>query len=219
MMISYNVNVIRIRAVTNIISRCYNDGGADMAPRNGITLTKILLVATEIVDTNGVEALTLSSLAQKLEVRSPSLYNHFDGLHGIRRLLSIYGLEQLLSVMMRSVIGRSGDEAIREMAKAYIGFARIHPGLYEMTLLFPAGYDEEIQKVSQEIVNLVTQVLEVYQLEKSDAIHITRSLRSLLHGFASLEQKKGFGLPEELDVSLKHMVETFLAGLHIRFQS
>ena len=187
-----------------------------MAPRNGINLHKILLAATEIIDTNGLNELTLTSLAQKLDIRSPSLYNHFDGLPDIRRLLSIYGLEQLLSALMRAAVGRSGDEAIREMAKAYISFARAHPGLYEVTFIAPAYIDDDLQKVGQEIVDLVTQVLEAYQMEKSDTIHIARALRSLLHGFASLEQRGGFGMPIDLDDSFKHMVDTFLAGLHMR---
>ncbi|WP_160036906.1 TetR/AcrR family transcriptional regulator [Paenibacillus sp. An7] len=188
-----------------------------MAPRNGINLHKILLAATEIIDTNGLEELTLASLAQKLDIRSPSLYNHFDGLHDIRRLLSIYGLEQLLSALMRAAVGRSGDEAIREMAKAYISFARAHPGLYEVTLIAPAYNDDDLHKVGQEIVDLVTQVLEAYQMEKSDTIHIARALRSHLHGFASLEQRGGFGMPIDLDESFMHMIDTFLAGLHIRY--
>lgn len=188
-----------------------------MASRNGITLDKILLASTEIIDKQGTEALTLTSLAQKLEVRSPSLYNHFDGLQGIRRLLSLHGLEQLHSILMRAVIGRSGDEAIRGMATAYVGFARSHPGLYELTLMSPPERDEELQRASQDIVELVTRVLEVYRMDKTDSIHVARSLRSLLHGFASLEQKGGFGLPVDLDDSLTHMIDLFLAGLRVRY--
>lgn len=185
-----------------------------MAQRNAINLNTILQAATEIVDMSGVEELTLTSLAQKLEIRSPSLYNHFDGLHGLRRLLSIYGLEQLLTVLMHSAVGRSGDEAIREMARAYVSFTRSHPGLYEITFL--AQQDPEMMKVGQEIVDLAIQVLKAYQLENSDVIHMARAFRSILHGFASLEQKGGFGLPLDLDASLEQMIDTFLAGLHAR---
>lgn len=188
-----------------------------MAPRNGIKLNNILQAATEIVDANGVDELTLTSLAQRLEIRSPSLYNHIDGLQDIRRLLSIHGLEQLRSELMRAAIGRAGDDAIREMAKAYVAFARSHPGLYEATLLTPSGEDAELNRVGQEIVDLVTQVLNAYRLEKSDSLHMARALRSILHGFASLEHRGGFGLPLDLDESLMEMTETFLAGLHARY--
>lgn len=187
-----------------------------MAPRNSINLNVILQAATEIVDTGGVEELSITSLAQKLDIRSPSLYNHFKGLQAIRKLLSIYGLEQLLNVLIRAAIGRSGDEAIREMAKAYVAFARSHPGLYEVTLLATGPLESDTQEVGQEIVDLVTQVLKVYQLEEMDTIHMARALRSILHGFASLEQKGGFGLPFDLDISLQTIIDTFLAGLHVR---
>lgn len=190
-----------------------------MAPRNSINLNNILKAATEIVDTSGVDELTLTALAQKLDIRSPSLYNHFNGLVGIRKLLSVYGLEQLLNVLIRAAIGRSGDEAIHEMAKAYVKFARSHPGLYEVTLQAPGPQDSEVVQVGQEIVDLVTQVLKAYQLEELDAIHMARALRSILHGFASLEQKGGFGLPYDLDDSLQMIIDTFLAGLHARYPS
>jgi hypothetical protein len=46
------------------------------------------------------------------------------------------------------------------------------------------------------------------------ALHAIRGLRSVLHGFASLEQKGGFGLPLDLDVSFRLLVDAFLTGLH-----
>lgn len=192
-------------------------GAADMAPKNGITLDKIVHAATEMIDREGVEALTLASLAQKLEVRSPSLYNHFDGLHDLRRCLSLYGLKQLHDALMRAAIGRSGDEAIRAIAKAYLAFVRKHSGLYEMTLMFPPDHDEQLQKASQEIVDVVTQVLEAYSVDQTIRIHLARSLRSMLHGFAALEQKAGFRLAVDRDDSLTHMIDTFLAGIHVRY--
>lgn len=186
-----------------------------MAPRNSININNILEAATEIVDQNGIHELTLTSLAQKLEIRSPSLYNHFNGLSGLRSLLSVYGFQQLNQVLMRAAIGRSGDDAIRAMAKAYINFARSHPGLYEVTLSEPTS--PEALQVSEEIVELVTQVLKAYQLDDATQLHMARALRSILHGFASIEQKGGFGLPLDLDESLDEMIETFLVGLHTRF--
>lgn len=185
-----------------------------MSSRTGINLNTILEAATEIADTNGIDEVTLASLAQKLEIRSPSLYNHVQGLHGLRKLLSIYGLEQLLIVLTRAAIGRSGDIAIHEMGKAYVSFARSHPGLYEFTLLAPDPQDPEVQRAGQELVDLVIQVLNAYDLEEEIALHVARGLRSILHGFASLEQKGGFGLQLDNDVSLELLINTFLSGLH-----
>ncbi|NMO97098.1 TetR/AcrR family transcriptional regulator [Paenibacillus lemnae] len=188
-----------------------------MTTRNNINLDKIIQAAAEIIDVHGLENLTLSNLSQKLKIRSPSLYNHIKGLQDIRRLLSLHGLKQLLSVLTRAAVGRSSDEAMREMAKAYLRFARKHPGLYEVTHMAPSHSDHDLYKTGQEIVDLVTQVLEAYQMEPTDTIHIARAFRSQLHGFASLEQRRGFGMSVDLDDSFMHMIDTLLAGLHVRY--
>lgn len=50
-----------------------------MSPRIGLTLPKIVETAAEIADANGIQEVTLVSLAQRLGIRSPSLYNHVKG--------------------------------------------------------------------------------------------------------------------------------------------
>lgn len=50
-----------------------------MSPRIGLTLLKIVETAAEIADANGIQEVTLASLAQRLGIRSPSLYNHVKG--------------------------------------------------------------------------------------------------------------------------------------------
>lgn len=46
----------------------------------GLTKDLILQSAMELVDSVGTEKLTLKKLAEKLGVRSPSLYSHFNSL-------------------------------------------------------------------------------------------------------------------------------------------
>ncbi|PLR76302.1 TetR family transcriptional regulator [Bacillus sp. V3-13] len=185
-----------------------------MSPRIGLDLQIILQAATQIADTEGIEAVTLASLAKKLKIRPPSLYNHVDGLHGLRKKLAIYGLEQLYNRLVREAIGRSGDDAVRALGKEYVAFARSHPGLYEATLLAPDPRDPEVQQAGSKIVDLAVRLMNAYGLEDEAAIHAVRGLRSILHGFASLEQRGGFGIPLDLDVSLRLLIDTFISGIH-----
>ena len=68
-----------------------------MSPRIGLTLQKIVETAAEIADTNGIQEVTLASLAQRLGVRSPSLYNHVKGLQDVRKNLGIYGIKSCIT--------------------------------------------------------------------------------------------------------------------------
>lgn len=186
-----------------------------MSPRIGLDLQTILLAAAELADMHGIDGVTLASLANKLDIRSPSLYNHVNGLPGLRQKLAIYGLGQLLAVMTRAAVGRTKDDAVRALGEAYVSFARTHPGLYDATLRAPDPQDPDVQRAGGEIVDLVLRVLSAYGLENDAALHAVRGLRSILHGFVSLEQRGGFGLPLDLQVSLRLLIDTFLAGIHV----
>jgi AcrR family transcriptional regulator len=183
-------------------------------PRIGLDLTILLQAAAEIADTQGIEGLSLATLAKKLNVRTPSLYNHVDGLPGLRAKLSVYGLEQLHAKLTDSAVGRSGDDAIRAFGEAYITFARSRPGLYDLTLRAPDPHAPEVVQAGKKLVDLLVRLMNGYGLENDDALHAIRGLRSVLHGFASLEQKGGFGLPLDLDKSFRLLLDAFLAGIH-----
>lgn len=184
-----------------------------MSPRIGVDLNHILQAAEEIANTNGIHSVTLASVAKKLGIRSPSLYNHIDGLQDLLNKLAIYGYQELYESMVKAAIGISGDQAIKEMGKAYISFARNRPGLYEATFYASDQHNVEIQGAGSKIVQLVIQVLKHKGIDDEKALHIVRGLRSIFHGFASIEQKGGFGLPLDLDESYQLIIDTFLAGL------
>ena len=184
-----------------------------MSPRRGLELQVILETAAEIANKKGVEAITLAALAKKLQIKPPSLYNHVDGLLGLQNKLAIYGLEQLLKELTKASVGRAGSKAVHAIAEAYISFARKQPGLYELTLKAPNEEDPDYHTAANEIVELFIRIFQAYHLKDEAAIHAVRGIRSLLHGFTSLEQKGGFALSVDLDVSFRVMIDTFLAGI------
>lgn len=182
-------------------------------PRAGLDLDKVLQAAADLADTHGAANLSLSLLAQKLNIRTPSLYNHIDGLPGLRSRLALHGMEQLHSRLVRATAGRKGPEAVRALCAAYLDFARARPGLYEMTLMAPDPLDRELAQAGERLVRLMTEHMADLDLSGDAALHAIRALRSMLHGFSSLEQKGGFGLPLDLNDSFRLMLDTFLAGL------
>jgi hypothetical protein len=94
-----------------------------------------------------------------------------------------------------------------------VNFARKHPGIYEATLLAPDPEDVDVQQAGEKIVDLSVRILQAYHLEGESALHAVRGLRSILHGFSSLEQKGGFKIALDLDESLMVIIKAFLAGI------
>lgn len=184
-----------------------------MSPRLGLDIQIVLQTAAEMADTNGLDEVKLASLAKKLEIRSPSLYNHVDGLPGLRKKLAIYGMKQLNEIMTLAAVGRTKDEAVHSIAKAYITFVRTHPGLYDATIRAVDWEDTEAQLEGEKSVHIILQVLNAYGLKGDKAIHIIRGLHSLLHGFASLERSQAFNIPIDPDESLRMLIDIFLEGI------
>jgi len=183
-------------------------------PRAGLDQQIVLQAAAELADQHGLDELTLAMLAQKLGIRTPSLYNHVRGLPELRKKLAVYGLNKLRDALTRAAIGKSGDDAVRAMAEAYIAFAREHPGLYDATQRSHDRQDAEVQQAAAEVIEPVLRVLHAYGLEGEAVVHTVRGFRSLLHGFASIEQQGGFGMALDLDASFRLLVDIFMSGIH-----
>ncbi len=189
-----------------------------MSPRPKIALDKqtIVMAAAQLANEQGSDHVTLALLAKKLNIKPPSLYNHFEGLPGIKRELALFSLEKLYDGLEAEALEKSlGEESVLAITDAYLSFARENPGLYEFALSAPDPSDEQVNRAGEKIVRLVISKIQPFNLSDDEAIHAVRGLRSIMHGFASLEQKGGFGMPLDLDESYKLTVKTFLQGMKI----
>lgn len=184
-----------------------------MARSAGITREQVITVAAELADQHGLEQLALAHVAAQLGIRLPSLYNHVEGLPGLRHELAIYGLQTLLERITRAAVGKSGDEAVIALSLAVRQFVLERPGLYAATVQAPAPDDEVMQALSQQVLEVIFAVLAPYQLDEQTRIHAARGLRSLAHGFATLEQAAGFAILIDQTESFRWLLQVFLRGL------
>ena len=184
-----------------------------MAKRVGIDRDAVIRAAAKIADDNGWDALTLASVAKKLRIRSPSLYNHVGGLEGLRRELKILALRDLNEALSRATIGKSRDEAVRALADAYRAFVKRHRGTYAATMVAAPKNDRALEAAATNIVETILSVLSGYGLDRREGIHAIRALRSTVHGFAALEIAGGFGIPIDVDKSFDWLVSALLKGL------
>ena len=184
-----------------------------MSHRMGLDTARVVEAAAKLVDEEGIAQLTLGHLAERLGVRTPSLYNHVAGLPGLKHDLMLYCLRDLLDYIRRATIGKSRAEAIVALADAYRAYGKNTPGRYALTLQAPPPRDLEVQAIAQQVVEVVLAVFAPYKLGEEDAIHAVRGLRSIVQGFISLEVAGGFGIPIDTDASFHWLIHLFIAGL------
>jgi AcrR family transcriptional regulator len=184
-----------------------------MARKVGLRRDQVVAAAAGLADREGVGAVTLARVAAELDVRSPSLYSHVDGLAGLRRALALEGATRLGERVAQAADGCHGAEALTAIAHTYRSFVKEHPGVYAAMLPAPAPDDEELYLAYAAPVLVITGVLAAMGVPDAEAVPIIRAFRSALHGFVSLETGGGFGMPEDIDDSFATLVDVLLAGI------
>jgi AcrR family transcriptional regulator len=179
----------------------------------GTAQARVLKGATVLVNQRGLDELSMSELAQALNVRTPTLYSHVAGIDDLKRLLALHGLTELDRAMARATIGKSGPDAVRAVLNAYREFVEKNPGLYAATVPTPPRSDREWSAAVDRLMDTFLACLQHYGLRGAEKIHALRGLRSLVHGFVSLESSGALKHPVNRNDSFAWLVESFLAAL------
>jgi len=189
-------------------------------PRAGLDAEGVVAAAAELADAEGLQELSLARLAQRLGVRSPSLYAHVGGLADLRTRLGVRGARELTAALQAAAAGRARSDALHAVADAYRAYAHAHPGAYAAMQRAPGtgpdATDGEHATAAAELVGVFVAVLRGYELRDDDAIHGVRMVRAALHGFVSLEREGGFAMPIELQESYRRLVRMLDRGLGSR---
>ncbi len=185
-------------------------------PRAGLTPDAVLDAAGRIADADGLPAVTLAHLAADLGVRPPSLYKHVDGLDAIHRGLALRGLKEATVRCQRATMGKARDEALFAFAHAYWQFAREHPGLYAASVRAAKPGENDIVVAGEALIGIVLAVLAGYGVKGDDALHATRGLRAIIHGFVSLDAMDAFRLKLDLAESFDRVLRAFAGDLTVR---
>lgn len=185
-----------------------------MAGRKSLPLDrqKVVDLAGDIVDAQGLDALTLKNLAKKAGVTQPALYRHVDSINDVWRELGLLTRQDLAAAMAEATIGLSGSEAVHAVAHAWRDFGRQHPGRYRSTERAPVSGDPELEAAVQRVVDVFALALRDYDLDDDDLAHSSRLLRSALHGFVAFELGDGHPLTPPIDETFDRLVDLLCSG-------
>jgi AcrR family transcriptional regulator len=185
-----------------------------MGRKLGLDVDKVVAAAAEIADRDGLDTLTLASLASTLGVRSPSLYSHVDGLAGLRRELALHASSVLTAEIEACVEGSGDAAALTAVASQLRSFAKRHPGLYDSLLPSPSPEeDPELAAALAEPVEVVGSILVSMGVDTQAVIPLIRALRASVHGFIDLESRGGFGLPDDIDASFSTTINLAIEAI------
>ncbi len=183
-----------------------------MARKRGLTHGAVVDAGLALLDSGGLEVVSLAAVAGRLDVRPPSLYAHVDGLAGLKRDLAHATTVEFGEVLRDSVLGRSGPDAVRSFADAYRRWATGFPGRYEMTLLPIAADDDERRAGARLALGAIQAVIRGFGVDEASAVQAGRSLRSAMDGFTRLENADNLGRGDH-DADFAFLVDLLIDGI------
>lgn len=190
-----------------------------MIQKRNLTKEKIIQTTFLLADEIGLNQISFPKIAEKLNIKYPSLYNHYENIEDLKIKMTIYFLDNLNSEVMKRLIGKSGDNAIREFSDVYREFAIKNKSGYRLYMNIPSTENEEVKRLSKEINTMIHKILEFYNEDNAFITHKSRALRSLLHGFVSLSSHGYFQTPVDLKESFKVMIDDFIFNISISIQN
>lgn len=182
-------------------------------PRATLDTQKVIDEAATIADAEGLDAVTLTRVADRLGVRQPALYRHVEGYDDLIRSLGLRGRELLAARLSTAAQGVAGPDVVRALGDAWRGVVRDAPGLYAATDRYPCAGDSELEDAVEEIVTIIARSLSGFELDAAQRIHVARALRSSFHGFAHLESGDGHPHPHDLEETFSGLVDLLVAGI------
>jgi AcrR family transcriptional regulator len=151
----------------------------------------LLAAAEDILEQQGIQALTLRGAARAAGVSHAAPKNHFGDLTGLLSELAAVGYRRFSAALSASTQAPADRPGLRlkAMGRAYVTFARSHPGLF--ALMFRSERLDTARPALQEAMDAARLALRTAISAGQDFTPLQTAARaaalwSLVHGYATL---------------------------------
>jgi len=172
----------------------------------------IVAAARAIIEAEGLEAVTMQRVAERVGVRGPSLYKHVTDRAALVRAIGDAVTADLGRTISDAMGSGDPRRDLRSMAMAYRAFVHAHPAGYG--LLF-AGLAQDLRadpiasaEVGRPVVEAAARLDGV-----ADPLAAARTVVAWAHGFVSVESAGAFRLGGDVDAAYEAGIDLILAGI------
>ncbi|PBF72915.1 TetR/AcrR family transcriptional regulator [Clostridioides difficile] len=177
----------------------------------------VIQATSDIVNKDGLNKVSLKVIAEKLGIRTPSLYNHIESLDDLLLEVAHKGMREMNSQMIKAAIGNFGDTAIKCISIAYFNFIISNPGVYETIQWATWHGNNETLEIFDEYKSLLEKLILSCNLNTKNTGEVLNLIMSVLHGYSTLQLGKSLLSKEEAIKGIVDSIDTVLLGIHKKY--
>ena len=153
-----------------------------------LTRELIICKAFKMIDESGLNAFSVRGLAAELGVQVSSLYNHIHNENDLLIEVAKRAGDLYTQIIKGTMYGLPLDEATVKAGDAFSDFVTKHKYLYELLLDRRLIGTPEFDDANKRFTQPIYYILEQYGIkDKTASDHLYVMLRTVTHGFASLD--------------------------------
>lgn len=153
---------------------------------------QIVDVARQLLEAGGPDGVTMQAIAERLEIRAPSLYKHIANKHELEVALIARGFAEQAQAFGTAVA--ESTEPVAAMAEAYRTWSLANPHLYALMTSNPLPRSELPDGIEHAAAAPLIQAV-------SGDTDRARALWAFAHGMVSLELAERFPPDADLDAA------------------
>jgi AcrR family transcriptional regulator len=185
---------------------------------------ELLQTASEMIDKDGLDSITLRDLTQRLGTSRTAVYRHFASKEAL--ILGViengYGQLDLMFTPIFQDRTQSVEERFNAMARAYLNFAIEHPNLYR--LLFGDKYHQEREELCDykdenqatglyALINLLLEAQEEGIIAPVNPMVQAAMAWASIHGLASLLIDGHLMMSDNIEAIYDYSIGALFKGL------
>ena len=172
----------------------------------------IVAAGRDLLETGGLDAVTMLAVADRVGVRAPSLYKRFADRGALIAAIASAALEELADVLGPYVRDPDPAAGLVQTASAFRTFAKRNPRAYELLFMnLPRGSRPPDSLNAAAAAPLIQLTERLVGPER--ALEAARLVTAFAHGFVSMEITGAFRLGGDVDQAFAYGVRVLVDGL------
>lgn len=158
------------------------------------TAASILMAARELLDKEGIAAVAMRPVAERVGITPMAIYRHYADRASLLNAVADEGFHELATRVQSLPLRGGVEQRLTQVGNVFLDAALQFPNLYELMFLvprkgarvYPKDFKAGRSPTFNPTVNILKQAMSAGELRPDDPIEITFELSALSHGLIVL---------------------------------